>query len=67
VSGDPIIDLSRIDAHLAATRRAMLLREMWKPMAAGAVGALAVVGAVYVTLPRFSTKGESLRPLTCLG
>jgi hypothetical protein len=53
---DEIHDFSRLDRWQAAKRRAMVAHEIWKPMAAGAAGAAVVVAAVYVTLPRFSTR-----------
>lgn len=53
---EEIHDHSRVDAFMAARRRAMLLNASWRPMAAGAVGAALVIGAVWVTLPKFSTR-----------
>ena len=37
-----------------ALMRAGVLRAAWRPMVTGAVGAALVIGAVYVTLPKFS-------------
>jgi hypothetical protein len=51
---DEIHDHSRVDAFMAARRRAMLMHAAWRPMAAGAAGAALVIAAVYVTLPKFS-------------
>lgn len=53
---EEIHDHSRVDAFMAARRRAMILHSAWRPMLAGATGAALVIGAVYVTLPRFSTR-----------
>jgi hypothetical protein len=39
-----------------AITRAAVLHAAWRPMLAGAVGAALVIGAVYVTLPKFSTR-----------
>jgi hypothetical protein len=53
---DEIHDLSRLDAFMAARRRAMVLHSAWRPMLAGAAGAALVVAAVWVTLPKFSVR-----------
>jgi hypothetical protein len=51
---DEIHDHSRIDAFMAARRRAMLLHAAWRPMLAGAAGAALVIACVWVTLPKVS-------------
>lgn len=53
---DEIHDTSRVDAFMAARRRAMVLHSLWRPMLAGAAGAALVVAAVYVTLPKLSVR-----------
>jgi hypothetical protein len=53
---DEIHDTSRVDAFMAARRRAMLLHSVWRPMLAGAAGATLVIAAVYVALPTFRMK-----------
>ncbi len=50
----PIHELSRLDAYARGRRRVALLNASWRPIAAGAVGAALVIGAVYVTLPKIS-------------
>ena len=50
----PVHDFSRVDAFVAARRRTAFLHALWRPMLAGAAGAALIVGAVYVTLPKFS-------------
>ena len=53
-------DMSRVDSFMASRRRAMFLHSVWKPMLAGAVGAAimsaAVIGSVWVILPKISTR-----------
>jgi hypothetical protein len=44
----------RVDAFMAARRRAAVLHAAERPMLAGAAGAALVIAAVYVTLPKFS-------------
>jgi hypothetical protein len=51
---EKIHDHSRVDAFMAARRRAMVLHALWRPLAAGAIGAALVIGAVWVTLPKIS-------------
>jgi hypothetical protein len=51
---DEIHDHSRVDAFMAARRRAMVLHAVWRPMLAGAAGAALVIGCVWVTLPKIS-------------
>jgi hypothetical protein len=51
---DEIHDHSRVDAFMAARRRAMLLHAVWRPMLAGAAGAALVIACVWVTLPKVS-------------
>jgi hypothetical protein len=57
---DDLHDFSHLEAHLATQRRALLMREAWKPMAAGAAGAAMMIGAVvtgiWVAGPRFSIR-----------
>jgi hypothetical protein len=53
---EEIHDTSRLDAFMAARRRAMLLNAVWRPMAAGAAGAALIISAVYVALPKFSVR-----------
>jgi hypothetical protein len=57
---DDLHDFSHLEAHLAAQRRALILREAWKPMAAGAAGAAMIIAAVvtgeWVAGPRFSIR-----------
>ena len=53
---DEIHDHSRVDAFMAARRRSMMMHAMWKPAVAGAAGAALMIAAVYVTLPKFSTR-----------
>jgi hypothetical protein len=47
-------DTSRLDAFLAARRRATVLHAIWRPVLAGAVASLAVSAAIWVILPKFS-------------
>ena len=54
MSDDEIHDTSRVDAFMAARRRAMVLHAVWRPMLAGAAGAALVIAAVWVTLPKVS-------------
>jgi hypothetical protein len=57
VSNDAEVhDTSRIDAFMAARRRAMVLNAVWRPMLAGAAGAALVIGAVWVVLPKISVR-----------
>lgn len=49
-------DFSRLDAHLAATRRTALLHASWRPALAGAAGAALVIAVVYVALPKFTVR-----------
>jgi hypothetical protein len=51
---EEIHDHSRVDAFMAARRRAMVLHSLWRPTLAGAAGAALVIAAVYVTLPKIS-------------
>lgn len=51
-----IHDHSRVDAFMAARRKAMVLHAVWRPMLAGAAGAALVIAAVWVTLPKISTR-----------
>jgi hypothetical protein len=51
---DEIHDTSRLDAYMAARRRATVLHALWRPMLAGAAGAALVVACVWVTLPKIS-------------
>ena len=51
---EEIHDTSRLDAFMAARRRAMVLHAVWRPMLAGAAGAALVIAAVWVTLPKIS-------------
>jgi hypothetical protein len=51
---DEIHDTSRVDAFMAARRRAMMLHAVWRPMLAGAAGASLVIAAVWVTLPKIA-------------
>jgi hypothetical protein len=51
---DEIHDTSRLDAFMAARRRAAVLHALWRPLLAGALGAALVIAAVYVTLPKLS-------------
>ena len=57
---EEIHDMSRVDAFMASRRRAMFFHSVWKPMLAGAVGAAimsaAVIGSVWVILPKISTR-----------
>ena len=48
---EEIHDTSRLDAFMAARRRAMVLHAVWRPMPDGAAGAALVIAAVWVTLP----------------
>lgn len=52
--GPELHDFSRLDAHMAHARRTALLHASWRPALAGAAGAVLVIGAVYVTLPKVS-------------
>jgi hypothetical protein len=47
-------DFSRLDAHMAARRRATVLHSLWRPLLAGAVASLAVSAAIFVVLPKVS-------------
>jgi hypothetical protein len=49
-------DHTRVDAFMAARRKAMIMSQLWKPALAGAIGATLIVAAVYVTLPKFTTR-----------
>ena len=53
---DEIHDHSRVDAFMAARRRAMVLHSLWRPLLAGAVGAALVIAAVAIAQPRFTTR-----------
>jgi hypothetical protein len=53
---DTVHDWSRIDAHLAAQRKATVLHAIWRPMAAGAAGAALMMGCVWLVLPKVSTR-----------
>jgi hypothetical protein len=53
---EEVHDHSRVDAFMAARRRAMVLHSLWRPMLAGAVASLAVSAAIWVVLPKFSTR-----------
>jgi hypothetical protein len=53
---EEIHDHTRVDAFLAARRRAMVLHSLWRPLLAGAVGAALVIGAVAIAQPRFTTR-----------
>ena len=57
---EEIHDMSRVDSFMASRRRAMFFHSVWKPMLAGAVGAAimsaAVIGSVWVILPKISTR-----------
>jgi hypothetical protein len=53
---DEFHDTSRVDAYMAARRRATLLHAAWKPMLAGAVASLAASAAVFAVLPRFTVR-----------
>ena len=50
---DEVHDHSRVDAFMAARRRAMVMRELWKPTLAGAAGATLIIAAVAVAQPKF--------------
>jgi hypothetical protein len=52
--GPELHDFSRLDAHMAARRRATVLHAAWKPLLTGAAGAALVIGAVWVVLPKVS-------------
>ena len=57
MTDDPgVHDFSRLDAHLASVRRTALLNASWRPALAGAVASLAVSAAIWVVLPKFSTR-----------
>jgi hypothetical protein len=49
-----IHDHSRVDAFLAARRKAMVLHALWRPMLAGALGAGMIIAAVAIAQPRFA-------------
>jgi hypothetical protein len=51
---DEIHDTSRLDAFMAARRRATVLNALWKPMLAGGLASLAVSAAIWVVLPKIS-------------
>jgi predicted aspartyl protease len=57
---EEIHDMSRVDSFMASRRRAIFFHSVWKPMLAGAVGAAimsaAVIGSVWVILPKISTR-----------
>jgi hypothetical protein len=57
MSDDPIIDTSHVDRYLRSRHRVEVMTAMWRPMAAGALGSLAVTAAVAVAVwalaPRF--------------
>jgi hypothetical protein len=53
---EEIHDTSRLDAYMRNRGRVAFLHAVWRPMLAGAVGAALVVGAVWVALPKFSTR-----------
>jgi hypothetical protein len=53
---DEIHDTSRLDAFMAARRRATLLHALWRPVLAGAVASLAISAAVFAVLPRFTVR-----------
>jgi hypothetical protein len=53
---DEIHDTSRLDAYLAAHRRATVLHALWRPVLAGAVASLAVSAAILAALPRFTVR-----------
>jgi hypothetical protein len=57
VTDDPTIhDLSRVDAYAASRRRIAVFNASWKPALAGAAASLAVSAAIWVVLPKFSTR-----------
>jgi hypothetical protein len=53
---EEIHDHTRVDAFMAARRRAMVLHSLWRPMLAGSVGAVLVIAAVAIAQPRFTTR-----------
>ena len=53
---DEIHDFSRLDAFMAARRRAMVLHSAWRPMLAGAIGASLIIAAVWVATPKFTVR-----------
>jgi hypothetical protein len=53
---DEIHDFSRVDAYMRGRRRVAFLGAAWKPMLSGAAGAALVIAAVYVAMPKFSTR-----------
>jgi hypothetical protein len=53
---EEIHDHTRVDAFMAARRRAMVLHSLWRPMLAGAVGAGLIIAAVAIAQPRFTTR-----------
>jgi hypothetical protein len=61
---EEIHDHSRVDAFMAARRRALMLHAVWRPMLAGAVGASLVIGAVWVVLPKVSYREIEIPKVT---
>ena len=53
---EEIHDRSRVDGYARNRQRVAFLSAAWRPMAAGAAGAALVIAAVYVTLPKFTTR-----------
>ena len=49
-------DLSRLDAYACSRQKVAFLNAVWRPMAAGAVGAALVIGAIWVVLPKISVR-----------
>jgi hypothetical protein len=58
MSGEPIIDTSRVDAYARSRHRVEVYNSAWRPALAGAAGATAIIGAVvvgvWVATPRFT-------------
>lgn len=54
--GPELHDFSRLDAHMAARRRATVLHSLWRPVLAGAVASLAVSAAIWVVLPKVTVR-----------
>jgi hypothetical protein len=65
MSDDPIIDTSHLDRYLRSRHRVAVLTAAWKPALAGAVGAVAIIGAVvvgvWVAQPRFTYRRSKSR------
>jgi hypothetical protein len=64
----PIIDTSHVDRYLRSRHKVEVLNSAWKPVLAGAAGAVAIIGAVVVGVwvagPRFSYREVEIPRVT---